>query len=120
MTGAHRVAWELTHGPIPDGLNVLHDCDNPPCVNPEHLFLGTQVDNSKDMDAKGRRNNGVRDQRGEKNNGRKLTEATAQTVLDLYAAGCAQADIMRSTGVTRANVWAIVHRKSWVHLHALA
>ncbi len=51
---AHRVAWALTHGPIPDGLQVLHRCDVPLCVNPDHLFLGTQLDNIADAMAKGR------------------------------------------------------------------
>ena len=52
---AHRVAWELANGPIPDGLNVLHHCDNPPCCDTEKcLFLGTQADNVADMEAKGR------------------------------------------------------------------
>lgn len=51
----HRVAWELANGqPIPDGMSVLHRCDNPPCCNPSHLFLGTQPDNLADMYAKGR------------------------------------------------------------------
>ena len=51
---AHRVAWEKAHGPIPKGMYVLHRCDNPPCINVEHLFLGTQAENMRDMAAKGR------------------------------------------------------------------
>lgn len=51
---AHRVAWIEVNGPVPEGLLVLHSCDNPPCVNVEHLFLGTNQDNTDDMLAKGR------------------------------------------------------------------
>ena len=51
---AHRVAWELANGPIPDGMCICHHCDNPPCCNVDHLFLGTKQDNSRDMQAKGR------------------------------------------------------------------
>lgn len=52
--GAHRVAWELTYGPIPEGIYVCHHCDNPPCVRPDHLFLGTNSDNIIDAMSKHR------------------------------------------------------------------
>lgn len=62
MELAHRVAWELAHGPIPPGQDVLHSCDNPPCVRKDHLFLGTNQDNSDDMVSKGRRKRKLSDQ----------------------------------------------------------
>lgn len=54
-TLAHRLSWQIANGSIPDGLQVLHHCDNGACIRPDHLFVGTQADNMRDMDAKGRR-----------------------------------------------------------------
>ena len=85
-TGAHRAAYQLTHGQIPQGLWVLHRCDVPDCVNPEHLFLGTAQDNTDDMWQKGR---GSRQPRtslpGEKNPSAKLTEAEVKKIRKQYA-----------------------------------
>jgi len=69
IKGTHRVSWELHYGPIPKGMSVLHKCDNPPCVRPDHLFLGTQQDNLQDMRNKGRHRWGL----GERHAHAKLT-----------------------------------------------
>lgn len=114
---AHRYAWELTYGKIPDDRCVLHRCDNPSCVNPAHLFLGTQADNIHDMDLKGRRaKHNPADQRGAKNHQAKLTDEVVQRIKDLHVSGYRQADIMRMTGVNRKRVWSIVNGETWAHI----
>lgn len=77
VVGAHRVSYELHRGPIPDGLHVLHSCDNPLCVNPAHLRLGTHQDNMADMYSRGRRTAA----RGLRNGAAKLGDSGIQRVL---------------------------------------
>lgn len=77
----HRLSYELAFGPIPDGMNVCHRCDRKACVNPAHLFLGTQADNMRDMDAKGRRV--TPDRRGESNGRAALSEEQVREIRRL-------------------------------------
>lgn len=109
---SHRVAWELTHGPIPERMFVCHRCDNPPCVNPAHLFLGTAADNSRDMISKGRhrvKNGGTASS--------KLSAVEAIRVHQRYATGTvSQKDLGKEFGVSQSAVSSIVTGKLWTHL----
>jgi hypothetical protein len=74
---AHRVSYELHFGEIPEGMHVMHKCDNPACVNPQHLSLGTHLDNMRDMYSKGRRKPAT----GMKNGAAKITESMARRIV---------------------------------------
>lgn len=107
MVCAHRIAWELRHGPIPDGLWVLHRCDNPPCCNPEHLFLGTHKDNMADMRNKGR------SLTGSKHSLAKLTEEDVRSIRSMLATGETQRVVAAKFGVAQQHVSKISNRSSW-------
>ena len=113
--GAHRRAWIEAHGPIADGMHVLHRCDNPACVRPDHLFLGTQRDNIADMDAKGRRRFGPT-LRGDAAPWSKLTEVDIPVIRQLAADGMTPREIGRRYGVHYATIYLILRGKNWRHV----
>lgn len=110
-TLAHRASWALHFGEPPSGAMVCHHCDNPICVNPEHLFLGTQADNVADMHAKGRGRK--RSPKGELSPHAKLTDAA---VLELRKSTATDAAWAAHLGVSRATIHAARARKTWAHV----
>lgn len=140
----HRVSWVLHYGPIPDGLWVLHQCDNPPCVRPDHLFLGTNLDNARDMAAKGRQvfqQHPERAARGDQSwmrsaAGRawardrilthgspfaKLSADKVKTIRILYSAGgITQRALAQQYGVSQPAISSVVSGRRWGHVDAEA
>lgn len=124
---ASRVAWELTRGPIPDGLDVLHSCDHGPCCNPAHLFLGTQADNNADMVRKGRHSHGATHAaasdphfgewaRGESNPNARMTQDRVRAMRQARARGATLPDLVRAFGVSKSTAHAIVTGATWRHV----
>lgn len=108
---AHRVSWQLHNGPIPEGMFVCHACDNPPCVNPAHLFLGTALDNSRDMIQKGR---GVR---GERAGSARFTAEQIRDMRERYSRGdISQGQLAREYRTSTGTMNAILRRKTWKHI----
>lgn len=110
----HRLAHIISGGDA-DGLFVCHKCDNPICCNPEHLFAGTPLDNTRDMDSKGRRKVVNNTPRGEANHSAKLTADMVRGIREKYSAGTGKL-IAAEYGISNALVHKIVHRKVWRHI----
>ena len=103
---AHRVAWKLAYGEIPEGKQVCHGCDNPPCCNPDHLYLATQSENIRDSSRKGRLHKTA-----------KLTEEQVREIRrrlrESWNKYGLKAQLAREYGITKDHMSAIVSRKSW-------
>lgn len=123
---AHRLSYEEFIGPIPDGLCVLHKCDNPSCINPDHLFLGTQADNIADMVMKGRHAKGETHgsvthpesvARGSKAGLAKLNEDQVLQIRERYReGGVTYRSLAVEYGVTHGCIGLILRRKNWRHI----
>jgi len=117
MVQAHRFSWEIANGKIPDGDGphgtcVCHTCDVPGCVNPRHMFLGSNAENLHDMKIKGRADN----REGSRNPGATLDENCVVAMRELYRNGWRACDLCQLFGVTSGAVSNIIHRKSWRHV----
>lgn len=107
---AHRLSYLLHRGMIPPDRYALHKCDNRKCVNPDHLFIGTKLDNARDMVSKNRHCF------GERQGGHKLSEADARKILELIDAGMKQIRIAEMMGIGPMQVSRIKHGTRWSHL----
>lgn len=104
---AHRLAYRLATGPIPEGLWVLHNCDNPPCCNPTHLRVGTASDNNRDRYARDRAPIGADHHKS------KLTEAD---VLAIRASDKPHTELAKEYGVSPGGIWSLRTRRTWKHI----
>ena len=107
--GAHRVAYTLAKGEIPEGLLVRHTCDNRLCCNPDHLILGTITDNMAD---KVKRN---RQLKGEQHSNSKLT---AKQAMEIYSSPLLQDELAKLYNINQTTVSLIKHKKRWKHIHS--
>jgi hypothetical protein len=114
--GAHRLSFMAFVGEIPSGIKVLHTCDIPSCVRPQHLFLGSHQDNMDDMVKKGRSAKGVHMNTGSAHGSAVLTEDQVLLIRKLCEEGRSQNSVEREFGLSKGLVNKIVRRKLWTHI----
>lgn len=128
---AHRFAYTFFKGPIPKGLLVCHKCDNPRCVNPNHLWIGTYLDNKHDCMKKKRHAFGNRHPArskkygaafrlrlsGTNNSNASLTDSKVRQILKLHKEGKTQVFLAKRYGVWTNTIANVVHRRNWRHVH---
>lgn len=107
---AHRVAYSIFKNKSPNGKLVCHSCDTPACVNPDHLFLGTQADNMADMKQKGRRKN---INKNDKNGRAKLCLTKAQDIRSKYEQGCLLKELAIENGVSMSTISRVIRGENW-------
>lgn len=112
MGYAHRMIYEHAVGPIPEDKEMCHRCDNPKCVNPSHLFVGTRKENMVDCSSKGRTRNGVR--RGKDNHNTKLNEQAVREIRAVVNPNVCR--LARKYGVTRNPIKQVLDRVTWKHV----
>lgn len=113
---SHRLAWLVFRGEIEDGLFVCHKCDNPPCCNPDHLFLGTPKENQNDAWSKGRLALPTNAPRGSQVYGSALTAEQVYEIRQKFDAKHSRRQLMRDYGVSKASIYRIGNRETWKHL----
>ena len=110
---SNRLSWEIHHGPIPPGMFVCHHCDNPPCVNPDHLFLGNNFSNMRDMMRKGRKVQ----THGEMHGSAKLLDDDIPIIRRMHRSGrTTQCDIAKIYNVSASTIHDIIKGKTWRHI----
>ena len=114
--GSHRISWMLFNGDIPSGMFVCHRCDNPPCVNPKHLFLGTNLDNVRDCAAKGRQFMQNTPPTGEMVHNAKLTSEQVIDIRRRHTLGESWKALASEYGIKKPTVYAVIGRRNWRHL----
>ena len=105
MELVHRVAWELEHGPIREGIQILHHCDTPDCCRDSHLYEGNYAANAEDCSSRGRRSGG-----------KTVTREIVLSIRAKHAEGISQYRLAKEFGITATSIGSIVHRRTWVHV----